>query len=64
MEDDTLDFGKSETVQTGVPGRETVTYEVVYENGAEVDSRVLDVARTAEPVPGGHPPGAPGCKAG
>lgn len=44
MEDDTLDFGKSETVQTGVPGRETVTYEVVYENGAEVDSRVLDVA--------------------
>ena len=51
MEDDTLDFGKSETVQTGVPGRETVTYEVVYENGAEVDSRVLDVARTAEPVP-------------
>ena len=51
VEDDTLDFGKSETVQTGVPGRETVTYEVVYENGAEVDSRVLDVARTAEPVP-------------
>lgn len=38
-------------MQTGVPGRETVTYEVVYENGAEVDSRVLDVARTAEPVP-------------
>ena len=28
-----------------------MTYEVVYENGAEVDSRVLDVARTAEPVP-------------
>ena len=51
VEDDTLDFGKSETVQTGVPGRETVTYEVVYENGVEVDSRVLDVSRTAEPVP-------------
>ena len=48
VEDDTLDFGKSETVQTGVPGRETVTYEVVYENGAEVDSRVLDVARSRE----------------
>lgn len=51
VEDDTLDFGKSETVQTGVPGRETVTYEVVYEKGTEVDSRVLDVSRTAEPVP-------------
>ena len=51
VEDDTLDFGKSETVQTGVPGSEVVTYEVVYEDGAEVDSRVLDVSRTAEPVP-------------
>ena len=51
VEDDTLDFGKSETVQTGVPGREAVTYEVVYENGVEVDSRVLDVNCTAEPVP-------------
>ncbi len=51
VEDNTLDFGKTETVQTGVPGRETVTYEVLYENGAEVDSRVLDVSRTAEPVP-------------
>ena len=51
VEDDTLDFGKSETVQAGVPGSETVTYEVVYEDGVEVDSRVLDVSRTAEPVP-------------
>ena len=51
VEDDTLDFGKTETVQTGVPGRETVIYEIVYEDGAEVDSRVLDVTRTAEPVP-------------
>ena len=50
IEDDTLDFGTTETVQAGVPGQETVTYEVVYENGAEVDSRVIDVTRTTEPV--------------
>lgn len=62
VEDDTLDFGKSETVQTGVPGRETVTYEVVYENGAEVDSRVLDVAPHCRAGAGGHPPGHPVAK--
>lgn len=50
IEDDNLDFGTTETTQTGVPGQEIVTYEVVYENGTQLDSRVVDVARTTEPV--------------
>lgn len=51
VEDDTLAFGAKETRQAGVPGQDTVTTEVVYQNGEVLDSRVVDVTRTAEPVP-------------
>lgn len=50
IEDDTLDFGTAVTVPAGVPGQETVTYEVRCENDVPIDRRVVDVTRTVEPV--------------
>lgn len=43
VEDDSLDFGKTETVQTGQNGTEQVTSEVVTVDGAVVSRRAVDV---------------------
>ena len=43
VEDDSLDFGKTETVQTGRNGTEQVTSEVITVDGAVVSRRTVDV---------------------
>lgn len=51
QEDSELDFGKSETVQAGVPGSEAVTRELTYLNGTLVDDQVVDVQVLQSPTP-------------
>ncbi|EFB77034.1 peptidoglycan DD-metalloendopeptidase family protein [Subdoligranulum variabile] len=51
QEDSELDFGKSETVQEGVPGSEAVTRELTYINGTLVDDQVVDVQVQQSPTP-------------
>ena len=50
QEDDSLDFGKSETVQAGVPGSEAVTRELTYVNGELTDDQVVDVQLLQAPT--------------
>lgn len=51
QEDRGLDFGKSETVQQGVPGSETITRELTYRDGELVDDQVVDVTVQQSPTP-------------
>lgn len=51
QEDSELDFGKSETVQEGVPGSEAVTRELTYINGTLIDDQVVDVQVQQSPTP-------------
>ena len=51
QEDNTLEFGKSETVQAGVPGSETITHELTYIDGALTDDQVVDVTVQQSPTP-------------
>lgn len=51
QEDSELDFGKSETVQQGVPGSEAVTRELTYINGTLIDDQVVDVQVLQSPTP-------------
>ncbi len=51
QEDSELDFGKSETVQQGVPGSEAVTRELTYLNGTLIDDQVVDVQVLQSPTP-------------
>lgn len=51
QEDSTLDFGKSETVQAGVPGSETITHELTYIDGILQDDQVVDVTVQQTPTP-------------
>lgn len=51
QEDSELDFGKSETVQEGVPGSEAVTRELTYLNGTLMDDQVVDVQVLQSPTP-------------
>ena len=50
QEDPSLDFGKSETVQAGVPGSEAVTRELTYVNGELTDDQVVDVQLLQAPT--------------
>lgn len=51
QEDSELDFGKSETVQEGVPGSEAVTRELTYINGELIDDQVVNVQVLQSPTP-------------
>lgn len=51
QEDSELDFGKSETVQQGVPGSEAVTRELTHINGTLIDDQVVDVQVLQSPTP-------------
>lgn len=51
QEDSNLEFGKSETLQQGVPGSEIITRELTYLNGQQVDDQVVDVTVTQAPTP-------------
>lgn len=51
QEDPDLDFGKSEVVQAGVPGSQTVTHQLLYENGVLIDDRVVSVEVQQAPTP-------------
>ena len=43
QEDPSLDFGKSETVQAGVPGSQRLTHELTWIDGALVDDQIVAV---------------------
>lgn len=51
QEDSTLEFGKSETVQDGIPGSETITHELTYIDGTLQDDQVVDVTVQQAPTP-------------
>ena len=51
QEDPDMDFGKSETIQAGVPGSQTVTHRLLYENGVLIDDRVVAVEVQQAPTP-------------
>lgn len=51
QEDSELDFGKSETVQEGVPGSEAVTRDLTYINGELIDDQVVNVQVLQSPTP-------------
>lgn len=51
QEDSELDFGKTETVQEGVPGTQAVTRELTYVNGELTDNQVVDVQVLQSPTP-------------
>ena len=51
VEDADLDFGKTETVQTGQSGSEQVTSEIVTVDGAVVSCQAVDVQLLQAPVP-------------
>lgn len=51
QEDSELDFGKSETVQEGIPGQEAITHQLIYINGELTDDQVVDVQVLQSPTP-------------
>ena len=51
QEDPDMDFGKSETIQAGVPGSQTVTHRLLYESGVLIDDRVVAVEVQQAPTP-------------
>lgn len=51
QEDIDLDFGKSETVQQGIPGQEAITHRLIYINGELADDQVVDVQVLQSPTP-------------
>lgn len=51
QEDSNLDFGKSETLQQGMPGSEVITRELTYLNGQQIDDQVVDITVTQAPTP-------------
>ena len=51
QEDSELDFGKSETVQEGIPGQEAITHRLIYINGELTDDQVVDVQVLQSPTP-------------
>lgn len=48
--DDSLEAGKTKVVQKGKAGQKSVTYEVVLEDGVEVDRRVVDEKLVSAPA--------------
>jgi len=50
IEDPTIDKGEKVIGQAGVAGEKTITYEVTYVNGEEVDREVVSEVVTVEPV--------------
>jgi hypothetical protein len=50
IDDPNLDKGKSEVRTAGVNGVKTLTYEVTYENGKEVDKKMVKEAVTTAPI--------------
>ena len=51
QEDPDMDFGKSETIQAGVPGSQTVTHRLLYENSVLIDDQVVAVEVQQAPTP-------------
>lgn len=51
QEDSEMDFGKSETIQAGVPGSQAITHELTYVNGTLLDDQVVDVQVLQSPTP-------------
>lgn len=49
-EDSNLDKGKSIVKQDGVPGEKTITYNVTYVNGEEVEREIVSEKLTVEPI--------------
>ncbi len=51
IQDDSLSFGATVVRQAGTPGKKIVTYQVLVENGVEVNRTVLQSLVVEEPVP-------------
>lgn len=51
QEDPNMDFGKSETIQAGVPGSQMLVHQLLYENDALIDDQVFSVEVQQAPTP-------------
>lgn len=51
QEDPDMDFGKSETIQAGVPGSQMLVHQLLYENDTLIDDQVVSVEVQQAPTP-------------